>query len=281
MGHIRLGVLVPLQEPVKVAIRKARELGFSTCQVICWDIGLYRRDLAQRLEVTARQLGVEITSLWSGTVGEYVWDFQSGPATIGLVPEDLRPARVEALKRASDFAKWIGAPSVTTHVGFIPENPADPLYPGLIAALTEVATCCAKNGQSFWFETGQETPVTLLRAIQDVGAANLGINLDPANLLIYGKGNPIDALDILGAYVRGVHAKDGEYPTDPRQLGQEKPLGKGRVDFPALVTKLDALDYQGTLTIEREITGSQQIADIESGKAYLERILSDMEVDYE
>jgi L-ribulose-5-phosphate 3-epimerase len=135
---------------------------------------------------------------------------------------------------------------------------------------------CDGNGQAFWFETGQETPITLLRAIQDVGMDNLGINLDPANLLAYGKGNPVDALDILGPYVKGVHAKDGEYPTDPRELGAEKPLGEGRVDFPTLIAKLKALGYTGALTIEREITGPQQIADIKAGKVYLESILASL-----
>ena len=133
---------------------------------------------------------------------------------------------------ASGFAHKVGVESITTHVGFIPENPKDPVYISLTDVLRVVATFCKVNGQSFWFETGQETPVTLLRTIEDIGAENLGVNLDPANLLMYGKANPADALDIIGEYVRGVHAKDGDYPTNGRKLGKEKPLGKGRVNFP-------------------------------------------------
>ena len=98
--------------------------------------------------------------------------------------------------------------------------------------------------------------------IEDLGGEYLGVNLDPANLLLYGKANPCDALDVIGAYVRGVHAKDGEYPTDGRRLGVEKPLGDGRVHFEVLLPKLKALGYRGALTIEREISGPQQIADI-------------------
>ena len=114
----------------------------------------------------------------------------------------------------------------------------------------------------FWFETGQETPITLLRTIEDVGTGNMGINLDPANLLMYGKANPVDALDVFGKYVTGVHAKDGEYPTNGRDLGVEMPLGEGRVNFQVLIPKLKALGYTGALTIEREISGPQQNEDI-------------------
>ncbi|MBN1936616.1 MAG: sugar phosphate isomerase/epimerase, partial [Anaerolineae bacterium] len=98
--------------------------------------------------------------------------------------------------------------------------------------------------------------------IEDLGGENLGINLDPANLLMYGRANPVDALDVFGRYVVGVHAKDGEYPTNGRELGVEKPLGEGRVNFPLLVSKLKSLDYAGALTIEREISGPKQVEDI-------------------
>lgn len=209
-----------------------------------------------------------------GLPGRHVWDFLEGPVTIGLVPPGLRAQRLAVLKRGADFAAQAGVTSITTHVGFIPETPTDPLYPGLVEAVGEISGTCAERGLSFWFETGQETPVTLLRVMEDVGAGNLGVNLDPANLLMYGKANPVDALETIGHVVRGVHAKDGEYPTNGRKLGVEKPLGQGRVDFPGLVARLRALGYAGELTIEREISGLQQIADIREGKRFLEQVLA-------
>ena len=154
-------------------------------------------------------------------------------------------------------------------MGFIPEDPNTQTYLDTIAAVRTVALRCAENGQYFLFETGQETPVTLLRAITDVGLDNLGINLDPANLILYGKANPVDALGIIGKYVRDVHAKDGCYPTDGRTLGQETALGEGQVNFPALIQGLIALGYDGSITIEREISGEQQIADICKAKELL------------
>ena len=137
-----------------------------------------------------------------------------------------------------------------------------------------VAERCAQNEQYFLFETGQETPVTLLRTMHDVGLDNLGINLDPANLILYGKANPVDALGVIGKYVRDVHAKDGCYPTDGRMLGKETPLGEGMVNFPALIKGLQTLGYDGAITIEREISGEQQIADIIKAKALLENCIN-------
>ena len=113
----------------------------------------------------------------------------------------------------------------------------------------------------------------MLRAIRDIDSPCIGVNFDPANLLMYGKANPVDALDILGPYVRGFHAKDGEYPVDPGRLGPEKPLGAGRVDFPALIKKLLAAGYDGPLTIEREIEGEEQRSDILKAKRILDRII--------
>ena len=146
---------------------------------------------------------------------------------------------------------------------------------GLIpsSALKVLAGHCKVNGQHFLFETGQETPTTLLRAIEDIGTGNLGINLDPANLILYGKANPVDALDVIGKYVMDIHAKDGLYPTNGRQLGVETPLGEGKVNFPALVARLKELGYDGTFTIEREISGEQQKKDIISAKAILESLI--------
>jgi sugar phosphate isomerase/epimerase len=155
--------------------------------------------------------------------GPAEWNFSRGPVTLGLVPEAYRAERVEALKRWADFAANIGAPAIITHCGFIPENLTDPEYPPVVDAIREAAEHCAARGLGFWFETGQETPVVLLRTIERVGTGNLGINLDPANLILYGKGNPIDALDVLGPYIKNVHVKDGFYPTDGSRLGREVP----------------------------------------------------------
>ncbi len=270
---LKLGVIVSLAQGPEKELKKVREFGFPTCQLSCWDLSLLSPAMAERVRKEAEENGVSITTYWAGLPGPAVWNFIEGPSTIGLVPPGYRKERLGALKKSSDFAKAIRAPSITTHIGFIPENPKAELYTSLIPLLKEIASYCEANGQHFCFETGQETPVTLLRTIEDVGAPNLGINLDPANLIMYGKANPVDALDVIGKYVMGVHAKDGEYPTNARKLGGEKPLGKGRVNYPALIGKLKALGYCGALTIEREISGDERIRGIRLAKEVLEKLI--------
>ncbi|NLN76569.1 MAG: sugar phosphate isomerase/epimerase [Armatimonadetes bacterium] len=270
MAKLKIGVLVSMGHDIESEIKKVRDLNLSSCQLATWDPESYTDENAARINKACAEYDVEISALWTGTPGKHAWNFTEGPTTIGLVPPDLRAMRVDALLKGAEFASKIGAPDTITHAGFIPENPNDPLYEGTIEALRTVAVKNKELGLHFCFETGQETPITMLRAIVDIGTGNLGVNFDPANLLMYGKANPVDALDILGPYVRGVHAKDGEYPTEPDKLGVEKPMGDGRVNFPAFVPKLKSFGYAGALTIEREISGDQQIADIKKAIAILE-----------
>ncbi|MHB0856043.1 MAG: sugar phosphate isomerase/epimerase family protein [Anaerolineae bacterium] len=272
MAAMQLGVVTSVTEGPEQALANVRGMGFPTCQLASWH-DERSHSLVERVLRAAETHQVELTTVWVEMPGRHVWDFLEGPNTIGLVPPETRDIRIAALREGSNLARRLGVPSITTHVGFIPENPSAPQYAEIVSALRAVATHCAENGQEFWFETGQETPITLRRTIEDVGTGNLGVNLDPANLLMYGKANPLDALDILGDYVRGVHAKDGEYPTDGWRLGVEKPLGEGRVDFPRLLARLAALGYAGALTIEREISGPQQVEDILKAKQILEDLI--------
>ena len=260
---LKIGVIVGFHAEPEKELQKVADLGLPTCQLSAWDPAMYTDENADRVRRACANTGVEITSLWTGYPGPATWNFIDGPATIGFVPPEYREMRVAALLGGAGFARSIGVSSITTHAGFIPENPRDPLYAGTIDALRRIAERCKELGLSFCFETGQETPITLLRAMTDIGTGNLGVNLDPANLLMYGKANPVDALDILGPHVRGVHAKDGEYPTEPDKLGVEKPMGEGRVGFDRLVPKLKGFGYSGALTIEREISGDRQVRDIQ------------------
>ncbi|MFW6066205.1 MAG: sugar phosphate isomerase/epimerase family protein, partial [Planctomycetota bacterium] len=243
MSKLEIGVLVRLTDSPEEQLAKVTDLGLRSCQVSSWQPSDWTDETADALRAAADESGITISTFWAGYSGPKVWNFTEGPRTIGLVPQQYRRQRVEELKAAADFAARCGAPSITTHVGFIPEDPAGPVFEPTVAAVAEVARRCDDLGLGFWFETGQETPVTLLRAIHRAGCGNLGVNLDTANLILYGKANPVDALDVLGDYVRDVHAKDGLYPTDPDSLGTETPLGEGKVDFTAFVAKLKRLGY--------------------------------------
>ena len=204
------------------------------------------------------------------------WNFIHGPSTIGIVPPTTRAARIDALRQVSDFAQQVGIPQVQTHCGFIPENPGDPLYAQAVEAIRTVAKHCQGNGQNFLMETGQETPTTMSRAIHDVAMPNLGVGFDTANLLLYGKANPVDAVDILGPHIRSVHAKDGRWPTDPYEFGEETLIGKGVVDFRQVFTKLKRFGYTGAISIERETSGPQQIEDVRQEKLYLAHIIQEV-----
>ncbi len=269
MATLDIGVMTGLSEKPEEEIGKVAGLGLTSCQVCTWNPDYFEEPIGRATVEAAEKAGVNISTLWAGWPGPKVWNFTEGPTTIGLVPAEHRARRVEALCKAARMAAAVGIGSITTHVGFIPEDPNDPVFADVVEALKVVAGTCAEGGIDFLFETGQETPVTLLRTIQAVGTGNLYINLDPANLILYGKANPVDALDVFGTYVRNTHAKDGLYPTDGTHLGKEVPIGEGKVDFPALIGKLKALGYAGPLSIEREISGPQQIADIQAAVEYL------------
>ena len=150
---------------------------------------------------------------------------------------------------------------------------SDPAWSGVVAAVKVIALHYQKNGQNLLFETGQETPVVLLRLFEEIGTGNLFVNLDPANLILYGKANPVDAMDVIGDYVRGVHAKDGFYPTNGKELGHEVKVGEGKANFPELLKQLKAHGYDGSLTIEREISGEQQTIDILETQKYLNNLI--------
>ena len=270
-----LGLMIQPATGAEAAIARVKELGMPTCFLsLDGYIGKFNASLASEIRGYLDKYGVTATSAEVVGPGRLVWDFLDGPSTIGVVPRDTRAARIDALKQTSDFAKLLGIGRVQTHCGFIPENPRDPMYGEVVEAIRTVTDHCASNGQDFLMETGQETPTTMKRTLQDVNRPNLGVGLDTANLILYGKANPVDAVEIIGPHVRSVHAKDGKWPTDPMKLGEEVLIGTGLVDFPKVFVKLHELGYTGAITIEREISGAQQLEDVKKEKIYLEDMLT-------
>lgn len=271
---MKLGVLISLNnDDMDKKFKGVRELGFDYCQLLCSNPDFMTDENAESVIRASECYGVKISTYWCGWSGRQVWDFYEGPTTIGIVPRATREIRTSELKRGSDFAKRLGVDKMATHLGFIPECPTDPEFMPIVETVRDIAAHCKANGQSFIFETGQETPITLKRLIEEVGADNLGVNFDTANLILYGKANTVDAVDILGKYIKDMHAKDGCYPTNPRELGNETRLGDGAVNFPALIAKLKAMGYDAHVTIEREISGEKQIEDIKYAKQYLEGLI--------
>lgn len=276
-----IGILIRYENELKQKhnfaqrFKEAQEMGIDSCQ-LCFPEGEgYTDEVAEKINAAAKETGFKISLLWAGWFGanDDVWNFTEGPTHLGIVPEAYRAARVKQLEEASEFALKIGVKDIATHVGFIPENMTDPAYEPLVEDLRKLCLLYRSRGQNFLFETGQETPVTLLRTIEKLGTGNAFINFDTANLILYGKANSVDAVRVFGKYVRNTHIKDGLYPTDGMKLGREVKVGEGLANFPELLKLLDECGYDGPLTIEREIDGEKQKRDIADTVAYLKKLL--------
>ncbi len=171
---LRLGLIISIGKDPDGAMAKVHGLGLTTCQVFTDDLDA---ELAAPLRQALDNYNIEATSLVVGGPGKEEWDFYQGPLTIGLVPRETREVRIAHIKKASVFAKQCGIHAVQTHCGFIPENPNDPIYKETVLAIRDVAGYCKRNGQNLRYETGQETPITLVRTMQDVGLDNQGCEL--------------------------------------------------------------------------------------------------------
>jgi len=275
---MKLGVSVGFTslETLEKKFTDLNTYGFETCQLVSWNPAVWTDENAAGIKELAEKYSITISAFWCGLQGPAVWNFYEGQLTLGLVPVEYRQMRIENLCKGGDFAKKFGVTDVITHMGFIPENPYDPNFMPLCVAIRTVADHLKRNGQYLLFETGQETPFTMLRCFETVNRDNLGINLDTANLILYGKANPVDALITIGSYVRNIHAKDGCYPTNGHNLGHETKIGEGMVDFRKFFEKLHEIGYDSFVTIEREISGEQQTIDILDAKKYLEGLISEI-----
>jgi len=273
VNNIKLGVIVNLTEDIEESFREVHELGFMTCQLACTAEFMIGKKLdPTKIRVMAEKHNIEVSSFFLLFEGQ-IFDRHQGPSTVGFIPRRYRARRLQLAKEFSNIVSRAGVKSITAHVGFIPNDPKEPLYKSFLPVMREFVKHCKKNGQIFCFETGQELPSTLKRAILDLGMDNVGINLDPANLILYGMAHPLDAVEIFGEYVKGVHAKDALWPNRNEPLGIEVPLGEGEVNFPLLIERLREKGFAGPIIIEREIPdGMQRKIDILKAKAFLENI---------
>jgi sugar phosphate isomerase/epimerase len=200
--------------------------------------------------------------------GEDYADIPTVQRTVGFIPRATREEREMRTLEASDFAAALGVKSIACHIGFVPEDHSDPDYIAVRNMVRRICDRAEEHGQTFALETGQEPADTLLHFIDDAGCPNLKINFDPANMVLYGSGDPIEALEKLAPHVVSVHAKDGDWPAagKPGALGIERPLGKGAVGIPRFVEALKRAGYQGSVNVEREIQDqTQRLADLGMG----------------
>ncbi|MCG8450530.1 MAG: sugar phosphate isomerase/epimerase [Pirellulales bacterium] len=222
------------------------------------------------------EMDVEITCLFAGFEGESYADIPTVKQTVGLVPVSTRPQRVSELKEIIDFGSLLKVEAIGLHIGFVPHEKESTDYEQLLQVTRDVCDYGRRDGHTLFLETGQEPADVLLGFLQDVGSKNLFINFDPANMILYGCGEPIEALQKVGAYVRGVHCKDAVWSDQPGETwGTEVPVGEGDVDFSQFLRVLDELNYTGPLTIEREIPQEpeRQIAEIDKATRRLRELM--------
>lgn len=209
---------------------------------------------AARMADELRRLNVEVTCVFAGFDGESYADIPTVERTVGIVPLATRKERVAELKEIADFTAQMGVKSVGLHLGFVPHEVESSQYHELLNVTREICDYCAAKELAVHLETGQEPAELLEEFLTDVDRPNLYVNFDPANMILYGCGEPIPALKRLGRFVRSVHCKDAKWSDQPgKTWGQEMPLGEGDVNFADFLATLAEIRYAGPLTIEREI----------------------------
>lgn len=270
-----IGVFASIDAGLGVKLEVARELGVPTIQLHAPAQASRTPERAKAFLARLKEAGIALTAVFGGFEGESYADIPTVVRTVGLVPPATRAARTREMKDISDFAGLLGCPVVALHLGFVPHGAGDPLYGEVVAVTRDVCDHCRANGQALHLETGQEPADTLLEFIGDVGRDNLFINFDPANMILYGSGEPIAALEKVGKYVRSVHCKDATWARKPgEEWGAEVPLGQGAVGMEKYLGTLDELGYTGPLTIEREIAQEPERQKAEIGHAV--RLLAEL-----
>ncbi|MBN2022684.1 MAG: sugar phosphate isomerase/epimerase [Pirellulales bacterium] len=270
-----LGVFASIDAGLGVHLDVVRELGIPTVHLHAPSRASRTPERAKEFLARLKDLGITITVVFGGFEGESYADIPTTARTVGLVPPATRAARAAEMKEIADFAKILGVDAVALHVGFVPHDTADPLYRGAVEVTREICDHCRGNGQRLHLETGQESPEGLLAFHNDVARDNLFINFDPANMILYGSGEPIAALREVGRFVRSVHCKDATWAANPgHEWGAEVPLGQGDVGMEAFLQTLAEIGYYGPLTIEREIPQEpeRQKAEIGAGVKLLQSI---------
>jgi sugar phosphate isomerase/epimerase len=270
-----LGVFTSIDAGLGVRLELAKELGVTTVHLHAPQPSSRTPERARNLGRIASEHGIAITCVFAGFKGESYADIPTVTRTVGLVPAPTRAERLVELKEIADFAHLLEVQAVGLHLGFVPHDTSDPSYLAILEATREICDHCSKFGQALHLETGQEPADVLMRFLADAERDNLFINFDPANMILYGVGEPLPALERLGRYVRSVHCKDARWSTEPGVTwGQETPLGEGNVDFSEFLATLQRIGYRGPLTIEREIPQEPERQKAEIGRAVelLERL---------
>ncbi len=216
--------------------------------------------------------GVSLASGMFGTIGEDYSTIETIRRTGGIVPDDTWEQNLANITVNARIARDLGLGLVTFHAGFMPHETTDPAFDKLLDRIAKVAEVVAGQGLALAFETGQETACTLRSFLQELGHPQVGVNFDPANMILYDKGDPIESLRVLSPWLKQCHLKDATKTSIPGTWGEEVPVGTGQVDWRSFLNVLTAAGFKGPLCIERE-AGNQRVKDIRAAKVFMEGLV--------
>jgi sugar phosphate isomerase/epimerase len=249
-------------------------LGIDVVQIACGDPHHAAWEEGDNLPAAAQAAGFRMTGAMLGFPGEDYTTPQTIQHTGGFGNPDTRAERLERFAWALERTRALGLSDLMLHAGFLPE-PGDPDRGPFLDTLGKVSALAQAKGVTVAFETGQETADLLRRTLDDLKCPNLMVNFDPANMLLYDKGDPLRAVELLGPSIRSVHVKDANRPTVPGAWGEEVPVGQGQVNIRAFVQTLKKVGYRGPLCIEREVGNQEErLRDVLHGIGYLRDCLA-------
>jgi sugar phosphate isomerase/epimerase len=242
-------------------VDKVKQTGLTHVQLALPDL-LFLDDKQKHLELGhLRAAGIQYTGGMMGFKGEDYSSIDAIRRTGGFVPDEEWPLRKKLTEQAAKIAAELGMKSIMAHVGFVPPK-KDRKYTGVVSRIREISGVLQKHGLDLLMETGQEPAHELLEFLHDLNAPNAHINFDPANMILYGAGDPIAAVRVLGKHIRHVHVKDGTASAKPGQeWGEEVPFGTGQVGPSRFLGVLKEVGYKGPLAIERE-AGNNRVGDV-------------------
>ena len=266
------GIFTSIHGGLGAGLEAVKQLGVATVQLHAPTADFRTPEKARQIKGQFAEAGIAITVVFVGFPDDDYETIDKVVQSVGLVPPQRRQARLQETLEIADFARELGVDAIGMHLGFVPPDSDAPEFAAVVEVTRQVCDHCAQNGQRFHLETGQETADGLLHFIQAVDRENLAVNFDPANMILYGSGDPLEALDKVGAYVKSVHCKDAAKQRNPGQPWYEDaPLGTGDVGIEAFLRKLNDLGYAGPLTIEREYA-PDQAGDIAAALQLLETL---------
>ena len=268
MKNWQIGVFTSVGAGLGLDLDRAGKMGLPTIQLHAPPLGQRDQASADKILATLAPYGISSTAVFGGFEGESYATIPTVVETVGLMPTETRQKRLEEMFEISDFAKMIGCDVIALHLGFVPHDTSDPAYQEIIEVTQQLCQHATNNGQAVHLETGQETADGLVTFIGDTKCDNLFVNFDPANMILYGAGQPIEAVEKIGSLIKSVHCKDAKWAAKPGdEWGEETKLGDGDVGMKTFLQTLQKIGYTGPLTIEREIPQTPEKQQAEIGHA--------------